>query len=153
MPTHLLGVLITSETDISGITVELESSNIIVYKLSVLDRNTWNYITLCELLVLKMVIWSYNYLQMIVICLKTCNRLQKERKKERTYFGSNLMPTNLLTNQPTNQLTIKQISRPASKLANQPTNQPAKLNNQQNKQITNQPTNQPTKQTNHKPTN
>ena len=45
-----------------------------VRKLLALNRNTWNYITF----VLKIVNWSYNYLQIIIIIyLKSYNCFEK----------------------------------------------------------------------------
>ena len=43
-----------------------------------LDRKTWNHSTVCKLFVLRIVTWSYNCLQMIIISsyLKACDGLQ-----------------------------------------------------------------------------
>ena len=45
-----------------------------VWKLFVLDRNTWNHITMCKSFILKIVTWSHNCSLRIIItiiCLKT----------------------------------------------------------------------------------
>ena len=56
---------------------EFHVSNKSVWKVFVLDRNTWNHITMCKLFVLRIVTWSDNYLLLIIIIyLKPYNCLQ-----------------------------------------------------------------------------
>ena len=67
-----------------------------IWKLLVLDRNTWNHIIVCKLFALRIITWSYNCLQItttiIIIInsnssssssnLKPYKCLQKEQNKK-----------------------------------------------------------------------
>ena len=70
--------------------------------LQIININRWNQITVCKLFALKIVTWSNNYLEMIIIIsyLRLYNCMQKKRKGKiaikQTNKGWHIKPTNNL---------------------------------------------------------
>ena len=69
-------------------------NNIIVNKLLVLNRNTSYNITIYKLLTLRIVTWSYNYLQMIISYLKPYKCWQKNKTKGNVVLNQQNSTTN-----------------------------------------------------------
>ena len=71
-------------------------NHVIAWKLLVLDRNTWNYITVCKLFSLRLVICIYLfYLNLLITCnIIACKQSKKDTNtknltKRLTYHKSN----------------------------------------------------------------
>ena len=65
-----------------------------------LDRNTWNYVTVCKLFILRRVTWSYNCLQIIIVI---SNLKQYDWKKKTTLALKKKKGWHANKKQPTNQ--------------------------------------------------